>query len=143
VRTYGGKLAQDMEIEPEELAELMEAAEEVVEPNSEEEKKEEEISFDEDNASESLKAMLEGKVPDEILEKLLACLNPQTAQDEETEEEKAARLAKEKKRKSVKTKKKKKTKRKRPLWMPILFASKSQPNSNPKTKPHAKSETWW
>lgn len=103
-RTYGGKLAQDMEIEPEELAELMEAAEEVVEPNSEEEKKEEEISFDEDNASESLKAMLEGKVPDELLEKLLACLNPQTAQDEETEEEKSARLAKEKEEKERKEK---------------------------------------
>ncbi|PAO09888.1 hypothetical protein CIW60_12770 [Enterobacter roggenkampii] len=107
VRQYGGKLAQDMEIEPEELAELMEAAEEVVEPGSEEEKKEEEISFDEDNASESLKAMLEGKIPDELLEKLLACLNPQTAQDEETEEEKAARLEKEKEEKERLEKEKK------------------------------------
>lgn len=107
VRQYGGKLAQDMEIEPEELAELMEAAEEVVEPGSEEEKKEEEISFDEDNAAESLKAMLEGKVPDELLEKLLGCLNPQAAQDEETEEEKAARLEKEKEEKERLEKEKK------------------------------------
>lgn len=109
VRQYGGKLAQDMEIEPEELAELMEAAEEVVEPGSEEERKEEEISFDEDNAAESLKAMLEGKVPDELLEKLLACLNPQTAQDEDDEEAKKKaeeeRLEKERKDKEESEKK--------------------------------------
>ncbi|BBR04682.1 MULTISPECIES: DUF2213 domain-containing protein [Klebsiella pneumoniae complex] len=98
VRQYSGKLAQDMEIEPEELAELMEAAEEVAGPETEA-RTEEEASFDEDNASESLKAMLEGKVPDDLLEKLLACLNPETAQDQETEEEKAARLAKEKEEK--------------------------------------------
>lgn len=89
-RTYGGKLAQDMEIEPEELAELMEAAEEVVEPDEPNHEADNMPSYDEDNVVESLKAMLEGKVPDDVLAKILECCSPATVQDEETEEEKAA-----------------------------------------------------
>lgn len=107
VRQYGNKLAQDMDIEPEELAELMEAAEEVVEPETEENKKEQEISFDEDNVAESIKALLEGKVPDDVLAKLIAACEV-TANDEQTEEERAQaeaeRLEKERKEKEEKEK---------------------------------------
>lgn len=90
VRQYGSKIAQDMEIEPEELAELMEAAEEVVEPEEKPVDSADTI-FDEDNVSESLKAMLEGKVPDEVLAKVLACLAAPTGDGDLTEEEKAAK----------------------------------------------------
>ena len=91
VRQYGSKIAQDMEIEPEELAELMEAAEEVVEPEEKGVVDPDDTIFDEDNVSESLKAMLEGKVPDEVLAKVLACLAEPTGDEDLTEEEKAAK----------------------------------------------------
>ncbi|WP_019210823.1 DUF2213 domain-containing protein [Yersinia massiliensis] len=91
VRQYGNKIAQDMEIEPEELAELMEAAEEVVEPEEKKPVETEETIFDEDNVSESLKAILEGKIPDEVLAKILACVIEPVVGDELTEEEKAAK----------------------------------------------------
>ncbi|CNI67606.1 Uncharacterized protein conserved in bacteria [Yersinia massiliensis] len=90
-RQYGSKIAQDMEIEPEELAELMEAAEEAVEPEEKKPVEIEETIFDEDNVSESLKAILEGKVPDEVLAKILACVIEPVVGDELTEEEKAAK----------------------------------------------------
>lgn len=93
VRQYGNKIAQDMEIEPEELAELMEAAEEVVEPEEKKPVETEETIFDEDNVSESLKAILEGKVPDEVLAKILACVVEPVVGDELTEEEKVAKDA--------------------------------------------------
>jgi len=95
VRKYGNQLAQDMEIEPEELAELMEAVEEEVKPE-EEIKVEEETTFDDDNVSESLRAMLEGKVPDELLVKLLECLEEPIGDDELTPEEKEAKEKAEK-----------------------------------------------
>lgn len=91
VRQYGNKIAQDMEIEPEELAELMEAAEEVVEPEEKKPVETEETIFDEDNVSESLKEILEGKVPDEVLAKILACVVEPVVGDELTEEEKVAK----------------------------------------------------
>ncbi|CAI1770726.1 Uncharacterized protein conserved in bacteria [Serratia fonticola] len=96
VRQYGNKLAQDMEIEPEELAELMEAAEEVVEPEEVVVDNDNEMTYDEENSAESIRAMLEGKVPDEVLEKMLAALTVVVG-DELTEEEKAEaeRLEKE------------------------------------------------
>ncbi|HDJ1441611.1 TPA: DUF2213 domain-containing protein [Serratia rubidaea] len=74
---FGGRLAQDMDIEPAELAELMEAAEEVVEPD------EQEQAFDTDNPLEGVLALLADKVPEEVLEKIKAALMP--AEDEETD----------------------------------------------------------
>lgn len=107
-RQYSPKLAQDMEIEPEELAELIEATEGVVEPDEMPDDVTD-PAFDEDNAAESLKAMLEGKVPDELLAKLLDCLTPQTALDEDDEEAKKKaeeeRLEKERKEKEDSEKK--------------------------------------
>lgn len=97
VRQYGSKIAQDMDIEPEELAELMEAAEEVVEPEEKPVDSDDTI-FDEDNVSESLKAMLEGKVPDEVLAKVLACLAEPTGDEDLTDEEKAAKEKAKKKK---------------------------------------------
>lgn len=96
VRQYGNKLAQDMEIEPEELSELMEAAEEIVEPEEVVVDNDDEMTYDEENGAESIRAMLEGKVPDEVIEKMLAALTV-VAGDELTEEEKAEaeRLEKE------------------------------------------------
>lgn len=91
VRQYGAKIAQDMDIEPEELAELMEAAEEVVEPD-ETTISPDDPTFDEDNVAESLKAMLEGKVPDDVLAKLLACVSTPTGDEDLTDEEKAAKM---------------------------------------------------
>lgn len=88
VRQYGNKLAQDMDIEPEELAELMEAAEEVVEPEVAVVDNSDEMNYDEENGVESIRAMLEGKVPDDVLEKMLSALSVSVG-DELTEEEKA------------------------------------------------------
>ncbi|MBN5380489.1 DUF2213 domain-containing protein [Serratia ureilytica] len=67
---FSGRLAQDMEIEPAELAELMEAAEEVVEPE------ENGPAFDTENPLESILALLSDKVPEEVLEKIKAVLMP-------------------------------------------------------------------
>ncbi|HBL7130707.1 TPA: DUF2213 domain-containing protein [Serratia marcescens] len=67
---FSGRLAQDMEIEPAELAELMEAAEEVVDPE------ENGPAFDTENPLESILALLSDKVPEEVLEKIKAVLMP-------------------------------------------------------------------
>lgn len=108
VRQYGSKIAQDMEIEPEELAELMEAAEDVVEPEEKGVVDPDDTIFDEDNVSESLKAMLEGKVPDEVLAKVLACLAEPTGDEGLTEEEKAAKEKADKEKADAEEAKKKK-----------------------------------
>ncbi|EIC83993.1 DUF2213 domain-containing protein [Serratia sp. M24T3] len=80
-RKYGSMIAQDMDIEADDLVELLDAAGGAVEPEDEG-AKEDDPAFDEDNASESLRTMLEGKVPDELLQKLLACLAaPATDED--------------------------------------------------------------
>jgi len=100
-RQYSPKLAQDMEIEPEELAELIEATEGVVEPDE----MPDDITdpaFDEDNAAESLKAMLEGKVPDELLSKLLECLSAPVGDEAEEAARKEAEAAAEAKAKEEK-----------------------------------------
>nr|WP_227667043.1 DUF2213 domain-containing protein [Klebsiella variicola]CEP28744.1 conserved hypothetical protein [Klebsiella variicola] len=95
VRQYGNQLAQDMEIEPEELAELMEAAEAVPESVVDNEAdpmgQEDDTIFDEENPLESIKAILGGKVPDDILEKVAAVFARPTGDEdpEEKKEEKA------------------------------------------------------
>jgi len=91
VRQFGNKIAQDMEIEPEELAELIESAEDVVEPEETSTVDPDDTVYDEDNAAESVKALLEGKVPDDVLAKLLACLAEPTGDEDLTDEEKAAK----------------------------------------------------
>lgn len=82
-RQYGSKLAQDMEIDAGELAELMEAAEDVVEPEEEHDEGADEVAYDEGAPEEFLRATLEGKVPDDVLEKLIAaCAKPVTDENE-------------------------------------------------------------
>jgi len=90
VRQYGNQLAQDMEIEPEELVEMMEAAEEVVEPE-EDVRVEEETIFDDARVCESIRAMLDGKIPDDVLEKILAGLAEPVGDDDLTPKEKEAK----------------------------------------------------
>lgn len=67
---FGEHLAQDMEIEPTELAELMEAAEAVVEPE------EAAPALDNDNPLDTVLALLSDKVPEAVLEKIRAALMP-------------------------------------------------------------------
>jgi hypothetical protein len=70
VTKYTGKLAADMEIEPTELAQLLESAEAVVEPE------EAEAAFDDADACASVMALLEGKVPEAVLATIKAALTP-------------------------------------------------------------------
>lgn len=67
---FGEHLAQDMEIEPAELAELMEAAAAVVEPE------EAAPALDNDNPLDTVLALLSDKVPEAVLEKIRAALMP-------------------------------------------------------------------
>lgn len=78
-RKYSTQLAQDAELDAEELAEVIEAAVEVAESDPAEDegdKDENDPAFDEDEPAESLRKLLEGKVPDELLEQLIASLTP-------------------------------------------------------------------
>ncbi|HFQ6936206.1 TPA: DUF2213 domain-containing protein [Klebsiella variicola] len=102
VRQYGNQLAQDMDIEPEELAELMEAAEAVPESVVDNEAdpmgQEDDTIFDEENPLESIKAILGGKVPDDILEKVAAVFaRPTGDEDPEDKKEEKAEEKEEKK----------------------------------------------
>lgn len=82
---FASRLAQDMDIEPAELAELMEAAEEVVEPD------EQGPAFDTDNPLESVLALLADKVPEEVLEKIKAVLMPAADDVPDDPEKKSAK----------------------------------------------------
>lgn len=102
VRQYGNQLAQDMDIEPEELAELMEAAEAVPESVVDNEAdpmgQEDDTIFDEENPLQSIKAILGGKVPDDILEKVAAVFaRPTGDEDPEDKKEEKAEEKEEKK----------------------------------------------
>lgn len=74
-RKYSKLLAQDADLDAEELAEVIEAATSLVsaDPESTEGDPSDPPAFDDDNVAESLRALLEGKVPDDLLEKLIAC----------------------------------------------------------------------
>lgn len=77
---FTGKLAADMEIEPEELVEVLEAAIEGVEPETTEE-----LAGDDDN--ESILAILrEAGVSDEVIAKISAALSPAVAEDEDPDD---------------------------------------------------------
>lgn len=69
---YSERLAQDMDIEPAELAQLMESAEAVPELVGDDDTglTDEPKAFDTDSPMESVLALLSGKVPDDVLEKL-------------------------------------------------------------------------
>lgn len=81
---FAARLAQDMDIDPAELAELMEAAEEVVEPEDQE------PAFDTDNPLESVLALLADKVPEDVLEKIKSVLMPAADDGADAPEKKPA-----------------------------------------------------
>ncbi|EHI5853274.1 DUF2213 domain-containing protein, partial [Salmonella enterica] len=85
---YSERLAQDMDIEPAELAQLMESAEAVPELAGDDDTglTDEPKAFDTDSPMESVLALLSGKVPDDVLEKIKSALAPATDEDPEIKE---------------------------------------------------------
>ncbi|EAS9202246.1 DUF2213 domain-containing protein [Salmonella enterica] len=79
---YSERLAQDMDIEPAELAQLMESAEAVPALAGDDDTglTDEPKAFDTDSPMESVLALLSGKVPDDVLEKIKSALAPATDQ---------------------------------------------------------------
>ncbi|EIO8741297.1 DUF2213 domain-containing protein [Salmonella enterica] len=85
---YSERLAQDMDIEPAELAQLMESAEAVPELVGDDDTglTDEPKAFDTDSPMESVLALLSGKVADDVLEKIKSALAPATDEDPEIKE---------------------------------------------------------
>ncbi|EEH3510052.1 DUF2213 domain-containing protein, partial [Salmonella enterica] len=85
---YSERLAQDMDIEPAELAQLMESAEAVPALAGDDDTglTDEPKAFDTDSPMESVLALLSGKVPDDVLEKIKSALAPATDEDSEIKE---------------------------------------------------------
>lgn len=82
---YGKRLAADMEIEPVELAELLESTENAVEPvTAADDEPDDKPALDE-NPLDAVLALLGDKVPPEVLEKIKAALAPAAA-DEDPED---------------------------------------------------------
>lgn len=79
---YKTRLAADMELEPEELVEIIEASADEVEP--EEENK---LSGDDDNES-IISLLREAGVSEEVIAKISAALSPATAEDEDKDDDK-------------------------------------------------------
>lgn len=76
------RLAADMEIEPEELVEIIEASEQTVEP-------EEEVKVTGDSDHEAIISLLrEAGVSEEVIAKIAASLAPAAAMDEESDDKK-------------------------------------------------------
>ncbi|WP_312139812.1 DUF2213 domain-containing protein [Atlantibacter hermannii] len=76
------RLAADMEIEPEELVEIIEASEQTVEP-------EEEVKVTGDSDHEAIISLLrEAGVSEEVIAKIAASLAPAAAMDEDTDDDK-------------------------------------------------------
>ncbi|WP_313471218.1 DUF2213 domain-containing protein [Atlantibacter hermannii] len=76
------RLAADMEIEPEELVEIIEASEQTVEP-------EEEVKVTGDGDNEAIISLLrEAGVSEEVIAKIAASLAPAAAMDEENDDKK-------------------------------------------------------
>lgn len=87
---YKGKLAADMEIEPEELVEIIEASEQAVEP-------EEEVKVTGDSDHETIISLLrEAGVSEEVIAKITASLSPSAAMDEEKDKDKDEKDEKDK-----------------------------------------------
>ncbi|WP_277966719.1 DUF2213 domain-containing protein [Pantoea trifolii] len=82
VAKYKSKLAADMELEPEELVEIIEASAEGVEP-------EEEVKVAGDDDNESIISLLrEAGVSEEVIAKISAALSPAVAQDADKDDDK-------------------------------------------------------
>ncbi|WP_338561876.1 DUF2213 domain-containing protein [Erwinia sp. E_sp_B04_7] len=79
---YKTRLAADMELEPEELVEIIEASSEGVEP--EEEPK---VAGDDDNES-IISLLREAGMPEEVIAKISAALSPAVAEDEDKDDDK-------------------------------------------------------
>lgn len=75
VGKYKTKLAADMDLEPEELVEIIEASAESVEPE------EEKVAGDDDNES-IISLLREAGVSEDVIAKIAAALSPAVAQDE-------------------------------------------------------------
>lgn len=87
---YKGKLAADMEIEPEELVEIIEASEQAVEP-------EEEVKVAGDSDHEAIISLLrEAGVSEEVIAKIAASLAPAAAMDEDDKGDKEGKDEKDK-----------------------------------------------
>ena len=82
IAKYKTKLAADMELEPEELVELIEASADGVEP--EEEPK---VAGDDDNEG-VLAALREAGVSEDVIAKVAAALSPAVAEDEDKDDDK-------------------------------------------------------
>lgn len=82
VGKYKTKLATDMELEPEELVEIIEASTDGVEP--EEEPK---VAGDDDNES-IISLLREAGVSEEVIAKIAAALSPAAAEDEDKDDDK-------------------------------------------------------
>lgn len=87
VAQYGKRLAADMEIEPVELAELLESTESAVEPvvAAADDEPDDKPALDE-NPLDAVLALLGDKVPPEVLEKIKAALTPAAVDEDITED---------------------------------------------------------
>ena len=82
ITEYKGRLAADMEIQPEELVEIIEASEQTVEPD-------EEVKVTGDGDNEAIISLLrEAGVSEEVIAKIAASLAPAAAMDEDTDDDK-------------------------------------------------------
>ncbi len=79
---YKTRLAADMELEPEELVEIIEASADEVEPEDENK-----LSGDDDNES-IISLLREAGVSEEVIAKISAALSPATAEDEDKDDDK-------------------------------------------------------
>jgi len=84
------RLAADMEIEPEELVEIIEASEQTVEPD-------EEVKVTGDGDNEAIISLLrEAGVSEEVIDKIAASLAPAAAMDEDKDDDKEDKKEKDK-----------------------------------------------
>lgn len=82
IAKYKTKLAADMELEPEELVEIIEASADGIEPEDEPK-----VAGDDDNES-IISLLREAGVSEEVIAKIAAALSPSVAQDEEKDDDK-------------------------------------------------------
>lgn len=88
VGKYKTKLAADMELEPEELVEIIEASAESVEPDEEQK-----VAGDDDNES-IISLLREAGVSEEVIAKIAAALSPSVAEDEDKDDDKDEKVSK-------------------------------------------------
>lgn len=88
VGKYKTKLAADMDLEPEELVEIIEASAESVEPDEEQK-----VAGDDDNES-IISLLREAGVSEEVIAKIAAALSPSVAEDEDKDDDKDEKVSK-------------------------------------------------